>query len=504
MPSNKGDVLSARVDTKSGPVQGSEADGVASWLGIPYAAPPWGELRFKEPQPVTPWNETRSAVRSGPPAPQAIQLPGSAMEPSDDEAPDCLTLNVWAPSESGDARAVMVWLHGGAFLAGAGSDPAYAGTALAKSGVVVVTINYRLGVDGFGHIDGAIANRGLLDQVAALEWVRENIGAFGGDPERVTVFGESAGAASILALLTMPRARGLFHRAILQSVSHSFFTSALALSVTEAVAVEAGVPADADSLAQLSPQQLAAATRNVIGQVRTRSDWGRLRFSPSVFGPVIDGDILPEDPWSALRSGVARDVALIVGHNRDEYRIFLAGQQRLGRITDEEADAALRTLAPNEDADAYRALMPDAGPNELLEKVTGDWLIIAPTMQAADAARDGGGAVFAYELCLDPAGPMGSPHTLDLPLTFDTFDKGMGVLIPNPTAGEIETGALLRQAWTRFASQGDPGWTQWGHDRAVQIWGRENPVEHYPESDRLDLSLSDPTRPLDLVLIPTP
>jgi len=495
--------LSARVDTKSGPVQGSEADGVASWHGIPYAAPPWGVLRFKEPQPATPWTEIRSTVVSGPPAPQAIQLPGSTMEPSDDEAPDCLTLNVWAPSDSSEARAVMVWLHGGAFLAGAGSDPAYAGASLAKNGVVVVTINYRLGMDGFGHIDGAIANRGLLDQIAALGWVRDNIIAFGGDPARVTVFGESAGAASILALLTMPRARGLFHRAILQSVSHSFFASDLALSVTEAVAAEADVPADAASLSQLSPQELATATRAVIGQGRTRTDWGRLRSSPSVFGPVVDGDTLPEDPWAALRSGAARDVAVVVGHNRDEYRIFLAGQQRLGGITEEEADAALRTLAPNEDADAYRALMPHADPNELVEKVTGDWLIIAPTMQAADAAQKGGGAVFAYELCLDPAGPMGSPHTIDLPLTFDTFDKGMGVLIANPTESELETGALLRQAWTRFASQGDPGWTQWGPDMTVQIWGRENPVERYPESDRLDLSLREPTRPLELIPTPT-
>ena len=494
--------MSARVDTKSGPVQGSESAGVRSWLGIPYAAPPWGELRFKEPKPVTPWTVIRESVEYGPPAPQTIQLPGSLMEPSNETAPDCLTLNVWGPSEPSDARPVMIWLHGGAFMAGAGSDPAYAGTALARLGVVVVTINYRLGVDGFGQVDGAIANRGLLDQIAALEWVRENIAGFGGDATRVTLFGESTGAASILALLTMPRARGLFHRAILQSVPHSFLSSDLALSVTQAIAAEAGVTADVDSLTQRDAQELAAATRVVIGLAPTRGDWGRLPSSPTLLGPVIDGDTLPEDPWTALRGGVARDIPLIVGHNRDEYRIFLAGQQRLGRITEEEADAAVQNLAAGNDSEGYRALMPDAGPNEILEKVYSDWLIIAPTMQAADAASEGGGVVFAYELCVDPEGGMGSPHAIDLPFTFDTFAQGMGMLIPHPTASEIETGSRLRQAWTGFASQGDPGWAPWSDDRATQIWGGDNPVERYPESDRLDFSLRDPSRPLPLVLAP--
>ena len=496
--------MSISVDTRSGPVRGAEADGVRSWLGIPYAAPPWGAFRFTGPQAVTPWAETREALEYGPPAPPAIQLPGSTMAPSDDEAPDCLTLNVWAPSEAGESLPVMVWLHGGAFLAGTGSDPAYAGTSLAKRGVIVVTVNYRLGLDGFGHIEGAPENRALLDQIAALKWVRDNIAGFGGDPGRVTLFGESAGAASALALLTMPLARGLFHRAILQSIPQGIVTQDLALSVTRAVAAEAGVAAERDSLALRSPQELAAATRAVIGQARGRAEWGRLGGSPTIFGLVVDGDTLPEDPWLALRHGVARDIPVIVGHNRDEYRIFLAGQQRLGRITEEEADAALRFLAPVGDTKGYRALMPAADPNELLEKVSGDWLINAPTMQAAEAARDGGGSVFAYELCVDPVGGMGSPHAIDLPFTFDTFGVGMGMLVPRPTEGEIETGARLREAWTRFAAQGDPGWTPWGRDRAVQIWGGDNPVEPYPESDRLDFSLREQSRPLDLVPVPAP
>jgi para-nitrobenzyl esterase len=496
--------MSIRVETGSGAVLGQEDAGVRSWLGIPYAAPPWGELRFAAPQPVAPWGAPREAFSYGPPAPQVIPLPGSAIQPSSDETPDCLTLNIWAPSDAAEPSPVMVWLHGGAFMAGTGGDNAYAGTALAREGAVVVTINYRLGVDGFAQIDGAVSNRGLLDQIAALEWLRENIAGFGGDPQRVTVFGESAGAASILALLSMPRAQGLLHRAIMQSIPNSFVMPDLARSVTDAVAVAAGVTADADSLASLSPQELAAATRVALGQLRTRADWGRVSASPSPFGPVVDADTLPEDPWSSLRDGAANEVPVILGHNRDEYRVFLMGQQRLGKITAEEADDAVRALSPRADADGYRALMPDADPNELFEKVYSDWLVLAPTMHAAEAALAGGGDVFVYELCLDPVGGIGSPHAIDLPLTFDTFEYGTGMLIPQPTEAERQTGARLRHAWVRFAAEGNPGWTPWSSERAVQIWGGDDAVVPYPERDRLDFSMMEPSRACDLVREPAP
>jgi para-nitrobenzyl esterase len=494
--------MRTRVETRSGTVLGQEDSGVRSWLGIPYAAPPWGELRFTPPHPVAPWSAPREAFAFGPPAPQVIPLPGSAIQPSTDEQPDCLTLNVWAPHATAEECPVMVWLHGGAFMAGTGGDDSYDGTALAREGVVVVTINYRLGVDGFAQIDGAVMNRGLLDQIAALEWVRDNIAGFSGDPQRVTVFGESAGAASILALLCMPRARGLLHRAIMQSIPNSFVMPDLGRSVTHAIAGAAGVTADVESLASLSPQELAAATRTVLGQLRGRTDWGRVAASPSPFGPIVDAATLPEDPWSALRGGAARDVPVILGHNRDEYRVFLMGQKRLGRITAAEADDAVRALSPGGDAAGYRALMPDADPNELFEKVHSDWLILAPTMHAAEAALEGGGDVFVYELCLDPVDGIGSPHAIDLPLTFDTFGYGTGMLIPQPTEAERQTGARLRRAWARFAGKGDPGWTRWSNERAVQIWGGGDAVVPYPEWDRLDFSMTEPSRAFDLVQEP--
>lgn len=484
---------------RSGLIQGREKDGVRRWLGIPYAAPPWGRQRFAAPEPPVAWDGIRDASAYGAPVPQILQLPGSDLPPSTDPEPDCLTVNVWAVGHTTEALPVMVWLYGGAFMAGSGSEKAYDGTSLARQGVVVVTLNYRLGLDGFGQIDGAVSNRGLLDQIAALEWVRDNISAFGGDPGNVTVFGESAGAACVLALLAMPLARGLFHRAIAQSVPRLFVSPPLAHSVTAAIAAAMGMTGSIDSLKSQSPQELAAATRTVISQMGNRAaDWGALAHSPSPFGPIIDGETLPEDPWTALRNGAARDVPLITGHNRDEYRIFLAQHNRLGRISGEEADTALGALAPNGDADAYRALLPQAGPGELYEKVNTDFLFLSPTLQAAMAAAEAEGRVFVYELCIDPVGGMGSPHAIDLPLTFDTFDTGLGGLIPQPTESEIETGTRLRRSWTRFAATADPGWPQWGPERLVQIWGGDNPVMCYPESERLDLCLTEPCRALTL------
>lgn len=491
--------------TQTGPVQGREDDGVRSWLGIPYAAPPWGRHRFAPPQAPTPWSSVRDASSYGPPAPQVLQLPGSEIPPSTDPAPDCLTLNIWAPSAAPEALPVMVWFHGGAYLAGAGSERAYNGTALVREGVLVVTVNYRLGVDGFGQIDGAVSNRGILDQIAALEWVRDNIAGFGGDPQKVTIFGESAGAGCVLALLTMPRARNLFHRAIAQSIPRMFFSPPLAHSVTQAVAAAAGIEgtADARTLATLTPQTLADATRLVISTMGNRADeWGTLAYTSSssgpIFGPIVDGDTMPEDPWTALRNGAAREIPIITGHTRDEYRLFTALRKRFS-ITTEEADTALHIFAPNGDADGYRAIMPQAEPGELYEKVNTDYLFLAPTLQAAMAGADAGGHVFVYELCIDPVGGMGSPHGIDLPLTFNTLDTGMGALIPEPTDSVIESGIRMRSAWTRFAATGNPGWPQWGPDQSVQIWGGENPVVRYPESERLELSLTDSCGALELL-----
>lgn len=473
------------VTTRWGHVKGLEKCGVYSWLGMPYAAPPWGDKRFARPSPPEPWKGVRDASCFGPASPQVIHLPGGDL-PQGGEQPDCLTINVWAPADSTGPLPVMVWIYGGAFLAGSAAEAAYDGTALARLGVVVVTFNYRLGIDGFGEINGAVPNRALLDQVAALEWVRDNIGAFNGDASRVTLFGESAGAACVLALLTMPLARGLFHRAIMQSVPNLFFSPELSRSVSDSIAAAAGISHDLESFKALSVGALAEATLKVREGMASRVDWGRVGLSVTPLGPVVDGEILPDDPWTALRRGASTAVPFIIGHNRDEYRVFLAQPGKPCHVTDDQVEGALAAFAPNGDADAYKLALSSEDAESLYEKVQGDWLFLSAVTQAAQAQLSAGGKVFMYEFCVEAPGGMGAAHAIDLPFTFDTFGVGMGAMIPQPTDAQRQTGERLRLAWTRFAGGDDP-WPEWNADHQVQIWGKGDRVCTYPELKRMEL-----------------
>ena len=240
---------SPHVRLTSGNVCGRTEDGLAVFRGMPFARPPVGELRLAAPMPVEPWEGVREAAAFGPPPPQSRVMGTPAVRDTDG---DWLTVNIWSPDPGAARLPVMVWLHGGGYAYGWSGDPLFDGAALARDGVVV-TFNYRLCAEGFGHFPGAPANRGLLDQVAALSWVQDNIAAFGGDPGRVTVFGESAGAGSIAALMVMPSATGLFHRAIAQSVPGVYFTEALATDIGAAIADRLGVPPSACELARVSP-----------------------------------------------------------------------------------------------------------------------------------------------------------------------------------------------------------------------------------------------------------
>ncbi|WP_143666853.1 carboxylesterase family protein, partial [Streptomyces sp. rh207] len=255
--------------TKSGRVRGRRADrdlGIVAVLGLPYAAPPFGARRFRGPQPTEPWDGVRDCTAFGPVAPQSAELPGAPSWSPGDE--DILTLNVWTPADGPGDLPVLVWIHGGAYVFGSSAQPDFDGTALAGGGLVVVTLNSRLGFEGFGHVpdtDGDLPvpdthgdlpvpgadisaaafpdNRGLLDQIAALEWVRDNISAFGGSPDRVTLAGQSSGATSVACLTVADRARGLFRRAVLHSAVNAFATVEQAARTTAEVAAAAGVPA---------------------------------------------------------------------------------------------------------------------------------------------------------------------------------------------------------------------------------------------------------------------
>jgi para-nitrobenzyl esterase len=289
------------IRTAAGVLRGSLEAGLAVFRGIPYAEPPVGAHRFAAPQPVGPWPGMRPAASFGPPPPQPSAFGTTAQETGD----DWLTLNVWSPDPGPDAGLpVLVWIPGGGYVIGASSLPDYDGGRLATGGVVVVTINYRLGVEGFAQIDGAPANRGLLDQVAALEWVRDNIRSFGGDPGRVTVFGESAGGGSVAALLAMPRAAGLFRRAVAQSVPGTFFSPELAADIAGALAAELGVQPTVAGLSTVAPFRLPAAGEAVAANIaRWKERWGVITHRAMPLAPVVDGDILPATPWQALAEG---------------------------------------------------------------------------------------------------------------------------------------------------------------------------------------------------------
>ncbi|WP_406158465.1 carboxylesterase family protein [Streptomyces sp. NBC_00882] len=499
------------VRTAAGAVRGRAEGGLVVFRGIPFAEPPVGEARFQAPRPVKSWQGTREAYDFGPPPPQESGFQGRAAELPVPIGDDWLTVNVWTPGTDPSARRpVMVWIYGGAYKLGHAGSPGYDAQHLARAGdVVVVTFNYRVGIEGFALLEGAPANRGLLDQVAALEWVRDNITAFGGDPGQVTVFGESAGAGSVASLLAMPSARGLFGRAVAQSVPGTYFSAELARDIAVEIGKEAGPAPTAAALSAVEPLALPSAGERLSLRMREYDDrWGQVAPTATPFSPVVDGEVLPTTPWEALAAGAARDVELLVGHNRDEYRLFLALADRLGRITEEQTASALRMFAPGPDGErAYREAFPDATPTELYERVQTDWLFSMPTLRLAEAQVTGGGRVHLYELVW-PApgigGVLGACHGLDIPLLFGTYEADLGNLLFAGSGVPDEARALttrFQAAWTGFARTGDPGWPAYdaAGGRLTQVLDAEPEVLPYPEEVSRRLWETYDFRPLPLL-----
>ena len=297
---------------------------MSAFLGIPYARSPVGQLRFAEPHAYPPWSGVRDALSLGPVPPQS-RLAGPPLPrwTGSGEAELWLTVNVWTRDLEVEDLPVLVWLFGRAYMSGASSNPTYDGARLAQEArAVVVTLNYRVAVEGFLSIEGAWANRGLLDQAAALRWVRDHIASFGGDPAKVTLFGQSAGAGCVAALLAMPEAEGLMAKAIVQSLPRTFLSSELSRDIAaELVNAVDARPARAE-LAAVPPQRLVAAGDQLTRRLRTLAHrFGPLALTPSPYAPVIDGDTLTATPWSAIERGAAQHVDLLVGHTRDEYRL---------------------------------------------------------------------------------------------------------------------------------------------------------------------------------------
>ncbi len=446
---------------------------LVAFRGIPFAEPPSGPHRFAPPRPALPWPGVRDALSYGATPPQVggplLELLGTAATTSFDE--DCLTLNIWTPGVDHRRRPVMVWIHGGAFISGACSGTIYDGARLAARGdVVVVTFNYRVGALGYLHLaaDNAeggpvCTNLGLQDQIAALRFVRDQIAAFGGDPDRVTLFGESAGAGSICALLAAPSARGLFHGAIVQSgAPDGFLTPGEADERTAhllaTLGISRGALRDVPISALLAAQQKCASERA----------WKTGMY----FAPVVDGEILPERPMAAVRAGRAARVPLILGTTRDELQLFKFGARPV-ELADEIVIRVLTESIPGlgDDGrpraaavlDIYRRERTARGESlagiDLMYAVQTDLAMRGPAIRMAEHHVAHQPATFMYLFDWpSPAehGELGSCHALDVPFTFGNLDvPGIAALTG---AGEVPERIAedVMDAWTAFAHRGRP------------------------------------------------
>ncbi|MFC9700965.1 carboxylesterase/lipase family protein [Streptomyces sp. NPDC056943] len=476
--------------TRNGVLRGALKDGVASFLGVPYAQAPVGALRFRAPEPVEAWDGVREATAFGPTAPKRPYAPPlDALLPDPEVAgDDCLNLNVWAPwpaAGDGDTadggRAVMVWIHGGSLIHGSSAVPVYDGTAFARDGVVLVSINYRLGIEGFGVFPDAPANLGLRDQIAALNWVRENIAAFGGDPDRVTVFGESAGAISIAALLASPLAKGLFRRAVIQSGAPIARSIDVARGTTEAIAARLKVPATAEAFAGVDPERLLAAQTAVTSK-------GNPVLSRHTFHIAVDGDVLPDHPGDLLADGASADVELLMGTNTDEYRLWFVPGGHTERVGSLAQRFLLRKgqISPRT-AKVYRECRPQEKPGEVLGVLAADKLLRIPQNMLADYRVAGRtAATYLYEFgWASPVLDLRACHALELGFVFDTLDLPETRALTGPDAPQ-ELATAMHAAWVAFAKTGDPGWRPWDAARPVMTFGPDLPslVEAPREAER--------------------
>jgi para-nitrobenzyl esterase len=485
------------VDTTSGKVEGTVEGELRVFRGIPYAAPTAGEHRFRPPRPVEPWSQIRPAKQFGCWAPQNDPLTTLTGEEPGAQGEDCLTLNVWTPATEG-RRPVMVWIHGGAFVSGSGISSLYRGSQLAARGdVVVVTINYRLGILGFlAHPDladeahGAAGNWGLLDQAAALRWVHENIASFGGDPQNVTIFGESAGGMSVADLLSLPAARGLFHRAIVQSGPPNALTMDRAQEVTAKLLAELGVASPA-AVRDLPLDAVLGAQGALLSD--------RRRAMSLI--PVVDGASMLLPPQRALAEGAARDVDVMIGTNRDEWKLFLVADP-LNRDPDEEIlhrriDAIFRnadvTLSPVDVIDAYREARSRRGdatdPREIWSAIESDRTFRIGSIRAAEAQsayRPTYMYLFTWE---SPAmgGALGACHALEIPFVFGTLDTGTMDRFAGTGPKAIQLSEQMSDTWTTFARTGNPnhaGIPEWppydARRRATMDFGPQTTVVDAP------------------------
>ncbi len=456
------------VKTSGGPVRGlTDAKGLLIFRGIRYGAPPTGEFRFRPPRKPDPWSEVADATRLGN---RAIQAPGAPGVASDAPAmsEDCLFLNVWTPAADRKKRPVMVWLHGGGFSSGSGGDAINDAGNLARIGdVVVVAVNHRLNVFGFlqlgrqwGPDYASSGQSGMLDIVLSLEWVRDNIAAFGGNPGNITIFGESGGGRKVAMLMAMTKARGLFHKAIIQSgagldAPSAGEAAAYGRELLKKLGIAEGdvrALARTDAMAIFKAQPPASASA---------SPPGKLFMPTGGFVPCVDLVALTRQPFIPDAPGFSAKVPLLIGSNKDEMTIFRAQDPKLWSSTDLDFEAYVRKSLP-EQADelipALRAAFPGYSPAHLItaaETMKGYWM--ATAIQAERKARQGTAPVYAYLLAWEtPVSDrkLRSHHALDLPLVFNNVENSRSMVGPGPDPQRVAD--AMSSAWVAFARTGNP------------------------------------------------
>lgn len=458
----------------AGSVRGRWRHGSAAFLGIPYAEPPIGDRRFAAPEPRARWSGVRDALRQGA-TPQRTALAAVTAIPEPSIAgDDTLNVNVFTPrpgSLSSDRLLpVMLYIHGGAYIAGSPASPWYDGRSFNRDDVVVVTISYRLGFDGFGWLPDAPSNRGVLDWLLALEWVRDNISAFGGDPANVTIAGQSAGGGAVLTLLTLPRARGLFARAVVMSGVPADIPIDVARQRTEGIAARLGIRATRDAFAALPEEAVLAAQTpsapggdptddSLIAAVAGIADW-------RTFGPVVDGELVPWTASEGMRAGEGRDLPLLIGYTREEFNAITRAHRALFDGRDPES---LLTQAGVDPAVArlYASVLPEHHPGDVLGQYATDVVYRRRLPEWLDRRRGDNTWVYDFAWRSPVSGIAG--HCLDVPFAFDVLDDPDVPRVAGAAAPQIVADSM-HGALVEFARDGRPTWPAYAEGESVMLF----------------------------------
>jgi para-nitrobenzyl esterase len=470
------------VETKAGAVRGFWRPGSAAFLGIPFAEPPFGELRFQAPQPRSPWSGVRDALEyAATPQRKALAEITAIPEPSI-PGDDILNLNVFTPDPStGSSLPVLVYIHGGGYIAGSPASPWYDGAAFNRDGVVTVSVSYRLGFDGFGWLPDAPANRAVLDWLLALEWVRDNISAFGGDSQRVTIAGQSAGGGAVMTLLTQPQAQGLFSAVMSLSGATTDIPLDVAKRTTEGLAAKLGVQADRAGFASVSEADLLAA-QGGIGFLNSteptaddlladlRAMEGALRL-----GPIVDGSFRTQGTADAIRAGVGADVALLAGSTKDEF----SGVARAFRSLFEGHDVASvldRLGLEHEAALRFAAALPEHHPAEVVGQVVTDRMFRRHVVEWLDI-RQGPAPTWAYDFKWPSQVTGTAGHCLDVPFFFDCLEHPAVARLAGDTPPQALADAM-HAAMVGLIRDHNPGWPSYAESESVMVFDEKPELVH--------------------------